>query len=390
MHFAGIIAEYHPFHNGHAWQIARAKALGAQYVAVALSSGAVQRGGVPFVPDSVRVQAALQAGADLVLAMPAPCAGTGAEQFAAAGMRVLAAAGCDTLVFGTESADAAGCEAAARALDTAEYKRALRKELDGGARSFAAARQAALAAVCPDAARLVQNPNDNLGVEYARANLRQNAGLTLCPLPRQGVAHHGASVGCYASATHLRTLWQTQGVEALAPYVPADAMKLYRQADADGLTLDPHAFDLAVLSRLRMKTAQDFAKVRGVSEGLEFALEKAVHTAVSTEELCDALTTSRYPRARIRRLVMDAALGWGAQVQLPVPYLHILGAKRAALPLLAGAGLPADTSLARLEKQNESCAAMTRAQSAAADLGALCRKVPGPMGLAYTQKPIFL
>ena len=28
MKFAGIIAEYDPFHNGHAWQLAQAKALG--------------------------------------------------------------------------------------------------------------------------------------------------------------------------------------------------------------------------------------------------------------------------------------------------------------------------------------------------------------------------
>ena len=34
MKFAGIIAEYDPFHNGHAWQLAQARALGAQRVAV--------------------------------------------------------------------------------------------------------------------------------------------------------------------------------------------------------------------------------------------------------------------------------------------------------------------------------------------------------------------
>ena len=33
MKFAGIIAEYDPFHNGHAWQLAQARALGAQRVA---------------------------------------------------------------------------------------------------------------------------------------------------------------------------------------------------------------------------------------------------------------------------------------------------------------------------------------------------------------------
>ena len=64
--FLGIIAEYDPFHNGHAWQLQQAKALGAQRVAVAMSCGLTQRGALPLLPESVRVQAALTCGADLV------------------------------------------------------------------------------------------------------------------------------------------------------------------------------------------------------------------------------------------------------------------------------------------------------------------------------------
>ena len=79
MKFAGIIAEYDPFHNGHAAQLAAVRAAGADCVAVCLSSGAVQRGGVPSLPDSVRVRAALGAGADIVIALPAPYACATAE-----------------------------------------------------------------------------------------------------------------------------------------------------------------------------------------------------------------------------------------------------------------------------------------------------------------------
>ena len=86
MDFTGIIAEYDPFHNGHAAQLAAVRAAGAQCIAVCMSSGAVQRGGVPILPESVRVRAALDAGADLVVALPAPYACATAEQFAAAGV----------------------------------------------------------------------------------------------------------------------------------------------------------------------------------------------------------------------------------------------------------------------------------------------------------------
>ena len=106
MDFTGIIAEYDPFHNGHAAQIAAVRAAGAQCIAVCMSSGAVQRGGVPILPERVRVQAALAAGADIVIALPAPYACATAEQFAAAGVYLLAALGCDTLAFGAETPDA--------------------------------------------------------------------------------------------------------------------------------------------------------------------------------------------------------------------------------------------------------------------------------------------
>ena len=72
MEFAGIIAEYDPFHNGHAAQLQMLRAQGVGRIAVCISAAAVQRGGFPLLPEPVRVQAALQAGADLVAALPAP------------------------------------------------------------------------------------------------------------------------------------------------------------------------------------------------------------------------------------------------------------------------------------------------------------------------------
>ena len=50
----------------------------------------------------------------------------------------------------------------------------------------------------------------------------------------------------------------------------------------------------------------------------------------------------------------------------------------------------ANPALAKLEKENADCARMAAAQAAASDFGALCRRVPGPMGGVYRQKIIFL
>ena len=395
---AGIIAEYDPFHNGHAWQLQQAKALGAQRVAVAMSCGLTQRGALPLLPESVRGQAALTCGADLVFALPAPYACSGAECFARAGVQLLAAAGCDALVFGAETPDAALLMEAARVLSGAEYRTALKARLAAGARSFAAARQAAVEAVCPGSglAALLDKPNNNLAVEYCKAILELGTSLVPIPLPRQGAGHGQALTetgGQFASASALRTLWQNGGADAAAPYVPAEVLPLYREAFAAGQYTDLAAAQRCQLALLRSRCAgtAPFAQVRGISEGLEHRLEAAVRSSTTYAELLDSLTTVRYPRARMRRLAMDAALGYSADAfpALP-PYLHLLGAQKDALPLLKAAALPVSHSLARLAEQNTPCRAVVDAQLRACDFGALCRKKPEPMGGALRQKIIFL
>lgn len=395
---AGIIAEYDPFHNGHAWQLQQAKALGAQRVAVAISCGLTQRGALPLLPESVRVQAALTCGADLVFALPAPYACSGAECFARAGVQLLAAAGCDALVFGAETPDAALLMEAARVLSGAEYRTALKARLSAGARSFAAARQAAVEAVCPGTglAALLNKPNNNLAVEYCKAILELGASLVPIPLPRQGAGHGQALTetgGQFASASALRTLWQNGGADAAAPYVPAEVLPLYREAFAAGQYTDLAAAQRCQLALLRSRCAgtAPFAQVRGISEGLEHRLEAAVRSSTTHAELLDSLTTVRYPRARMRRLAMDAALDYSVDAfpALP-PYLHLLGAQKDALSLLKAAALPVSHSLARLAEQNVPCRAVVDAQLRACDFGALCRKKPEPMGSALRQKIIFL
>ena len=132
MDFTGIIAEYDPFHNGHAAQLAAVRAAGAQCIAVCMSSVAVQRGGVTILPERVRVRAALDAGAELVITLPAPYASATAEQFASTGVRLLAALGCDTLVFGAEDPDAAQLSQVAELLARPELDALLRERLSTG------------------------------------------------------------------------------------------------------------------------------------------------------------------------------------------------------------------------------------------------------------------
>lgn len=386
--FVGVIAEYNPFHNGHAAQLAAVRAVGADCIAVAMSAGAVQRGEVPILPESVRVRAALQCGADLVAALPAPYACAGAEVFAAAGVRLLAALGCDTLAFGAETPNAALLMNAARLLLSEKINDDLHKNLDAG-QTFAAARAAAAEAACPGMRALLREPNNILGVEYCKAILTQNAAMTPLPLPRLGTGH-GGTTGKHggvamASAGYLRTL----PVADWAPFVPAAAQTLYLQAETDGLLRSNVKFDTALLALLRTQTAADFAGVRLVNEGLENRLAAAVRTAADREELYALLKTKRYPHARLRRLALDAALHVPPDLP-PLPYIQVLGAKKQALPRLKNTALPAGTALADLQRSGAQAVQIGNLHSKMVDFSALCREKTGPMGLAFTMKPVVL
>ena len=83
MKTVGIIAEYNPFHKGHAYQIQKARELsGADYVVAVMSPDFVQRGSVALADKWTRTGMALLGGADLVLELPVCYACASAEYFA--------------------------------------------------------------------------------------------------------------------------------------------------------------------------------------------------------------------------------------------------------------------------------------------------------------------
>ena len=71
-------------------------------VVVAMSGSIMQRGIPAFFDKFSRTESALNAGADLVLELPAAVSAGSAEYFATGGVRILNAAGCTHLSFGSE------------------------------------------------------------------------------------------------------------------------------------------------------------------------------------------------------------------------------------------------------------------------------------------------
>lgn len=372
MKAVGIVAEYNPFHGGHQYQIRKIReSCGADTPVVAVMSGDfVQRGEAASYDKFTRAEAAVRGGVSLVIELPLPWSLSSAEGFARGGVGLLGATGVvGALSFGSESGDLSAIEKTAEVLDTPEYNETLKAMLTGGT-PFAAARAGAARALLGNTAAVLNTPNDLLAVEYLRAAAKLGHTFKYIPIRREGSVHDGAG-----SASELRALLR-EG-ESLAGRIPGEAWDVFRCADEAGRGfVSPESLRTAILSRLRERTPEDFAAVPDAAEGLHFRLYEAARRGVSPEEIADLARSKRYAHARLRRMVMCAALGVRAGDADGVPpYIRALGfdARGAALlrEMKTHAALPVIIKSARIRDENETARRVFDLGSRARDLWVL-------------------
>lgn len=324
METIGVIAEYDPFHSGHAHHLAQVRAaFGADCAIVCVMSGHfVQRGEASLADKWRRAGLALRGGADLVLELPTPWAASSAERFARGGVSLLAATGVvDRLSFGSETGELAPLAAVADLLTGDDWLAGLRRGLDAGL-SFPAARQRAVEErLGPAAAACLRAPNDTLGIEYLRAICSLGSGLAAHTVPRRGAGHGTETVAEHVSASYLRTRILAEDPAPLGPYLAP--------ADEAALRADPASLrwaERAVLARLRTMERADLAALPDGGEGLSDRLYAAARQGRTLEEVYALTKTKRYAHARIRRLVLWAFLHL-TEADRPErpPYLRVLG-----------------------------------------------------------------
>ena len=318
MKTVGIICEYNPLHLGHKKQIDRIRQEFGEETCIvcAMSGNFVQRGSPAIIDKTIRAQAAVRCGADLVLELPVTAALSSAEGFAAGGVRLLSPL-CDTLCFGAETASREILMAAARAQLSPEYPPLLRQELDTG-KSFPAAREAALKRMGVDTAVLSQ-PNNILAVEYCKAILAQDSPMEPFPIHRKG-SYHALTVDAdNPSATAVRNLmliahnWKN--------CVPLDARPILEGAPLHSIA----AGEKAMLAKLRTMTDAEFSALPYGSEGLWRKLMRAAREETTLEDILTATKSKRYTRSRLDRMVMCAFLGiTAADLQMQIPYTRVL------------------------------------------------------------------
>ena len=393
MRAVGVVAEYNPFHTGHAWHLAETRRLlGEEIAVVCVMSGSwVQRGECALTDKWTRAAMALRGGADLVLELPVPWAISSAEAFAQGAVATLKATGVvGAISFGSESARLGDLCRIAEVTQTAEFQTALRAELEKGI-SFADARQRAATKVIGKGAKFLQGPNDSLGVEYIRA---AGSDMVMMAVRRQGVSHDSDSpTDGFASATTLRQLALQGRAEELSPWMAEEDVALLREA---GMARMEH-IERAMLARLRQMTEVDFSALpdSGEAEGLPSRLCRAAAQAGSLEEFYALAKTRRYAHSRIRRLALWAFLGMTEADRPGTPsYLRVLGLNGRGKELLremkGRAILPVLTKSAHIKTLDPVAQRLFAVECQATDLYGLCFDVPKPKGLDFVTGPVIL
>ena len=318
MKIIGVICEYNPLHLGHKKQLDLIRQrFGQDCGIVCLMSGNFVQRGMPAVFDkSLRAEAALYSGADLVLELPVTYALSSAEGFAEGGVAILGDF-CHGLCFGAETENGEQLLETAKVLLSDEFRIPLRQELESG-KSFPAARQAALEKLGLDG-QVLTSPNNILAVEYCKAILARKSSMKPFPILREGSYHDESPDPENPSATAVRKLIGENGEWHC--YVPAEAAKLFENAPVHTL----RAGENAVLGKLRTMGETEFEALPYGSEGLWRKFMAACRREATVEEIQLAVKSKRYTRTRLDRMMMCAFLSISREMlEQPAPYARVL------------------------------------------------------------------
>lgn len=271
-----IIAEYNPLHEGHLYQLHKAKEeVKATHTLVIMSGNFVQRGEPAIFDKFYRATEAIKKGADLVIELPLIYATKSAEHFARGAVGILHHTGVvDTLSFGHEAETLKELyrkKEAFSSMDEKAFKEALSEGL-----SYKRAKEKATG--------LTSTPNDTLAIKYLEALKYFKSSIEPLGIKRTGDYHSELLEDDFPSATALRK-----------------AIKDKRVLPEEKPLFMEDLGDLILKSLIIRPMTEE---IYGVTEGIENAFNKQAPHVKNLGELLDHITSPRYSRSTLRRLLL--------------------------------------------------------------------------------------
>lgn len=329
MNVVGIIAEYNPFHEGHAYQIQKAKKqCGADFAVVVMNGDFVQRGEPAIFDKYTRTKEALLGGADLIFELPVRFGLSSAGDFAMGGVLALNALPFVThLCFGTETGDLTPLLQAATFLcDEPDSYRTRVKHFVKQGILYPKARSLALAAESGLPTQTWDSPNNILGLEYCVALQKLHSKIKPFTIRREGQGYHDndtPALSDFPSATFLRK-------------------QIRKAGEKENLSLS----DFSSLIGYTLLTAKDLCQIKDITPDLSDRIRNELPKYREINEFVKTIKNPSLTTGRIKRSFFQCL--FDIEKEEPVmPYLRVLGMKKEASSLLS-------------QKENASCQILTK------------------------------
>lgn len=329
MNVVGIIAEYNPFHKGHAYQIQKAKEqCGAEFAVVVMNGDFVQRGEPAIFDKYTRTKEALLGGADLIFELPVRFGLSSAGDFAMGGILALNALPFVThLCFGTETGDLTPLLQAATFLcnEPDSYRTRVKHFVKQGI-LYPKARSLALAAESGLPTETWDSPNNILGLEYCVALQKLHSKIKPFTIRREGQGYHDndtPALSDFPSATFLRK-------------------KIRKAGEKENLSLS----DFSSLIGYSLLTAKDLCRIKDITPDLSDRIRNELPKYREINEFVKTIKNPSLTTGRIKRSFFQCL--FDIEKEEPVmPYLRVLGMKKEASSLLS-------------QKETASCQILTK------------------------------
>jgi predicted nucleotidyltransferase len=352
----GIVAEYNPFHKGHAYQITAAKKLIGDSTILAVMSGSFVQRGEPALTDKwSRAKMAIAGGVDLVIELPAIYACRSGQAFAQGAVGTLQATGCIThLVFGCETKTPELLQAMGQVkINLKELQAYMKLGV-----TYAAAMEILLNNKFPNYEKIIKSPNNILALEYYRALNTLNSSIIPLPIQRHGAGYLDKNITTlFPGASAIREYILANGVtnklmDAL-PYEVFEQLRTLQEKQLLGI--NNNTLTSILNYTLAKSEAATIAEHCDTSEGLENKLADNCN-CTDFADLVNKIKSKRYPATRIQRLLCQLLIStpqvpFAATSNIAPSYLRILAFNDRGRKLLkimkASATLPILTKLGK-------------------------------------------
>ncbi|WP_314162892.1 nucleotidyltransferase family protein [Lachnoanaerobaculum gingivalis] len=362
MKILGIIAEYNPFHNGHEYQIKKAKEIsGADYIIVIMSGNYVQRGAPAIFDKSIRTRMALNSGIDAVFEIPALFSTASANDFAGYGISLLKILGADFISFGAENDNYKLLDTVAKVLTDKEQELAVKKHMEAGL-NYAKARHNAIIEELKgnkeninEIKKLLASPNNILAIEYLKSIRINNVAIKPVIISRSGSGYHEKEIeeNKFSSATAIRRLVSESNFDifndSIKSAIPDKNINLFKNSKS--IFDDDFLFTVQRSILDKLSKGEDLSAYCDVSKELANTVEKNIFELEnkSYSDFILKLKSKNFTYTRISRAIFHLLLNHKKNMLEDIKSEKNM----AAYPLLLGFKKEASELLSELKKRSE-------------------------------------